>query len=243
MNAIVMPAHNNQHLTRKAIESFMAQTIPVWMFIIDDGSTDGTLPYLNSMQGERVVVLHNASPRGVTAAWNTALHYVFDVCGDAHALVCNNDIWLHPQTYHTLLMQPEPLVSGISVSHRAEVRMPPVITKSKHPDFSCFLLRRVAWERVGQFDAQFINYCSDGEMHIRMHRAGLDAVGLNVPFYHERSSTLKNADAASNRRFCEIADADRARFVAKYGFPMWGAEYDAAFAEPDSTISLIGAGE
>ena len=98
-----------------------------------------------------------------------------------------------------------------------------------HPDFSCFLMREHVWRTVGPFDEDFWAFCGDNSYHLRMERAGIRAVSIDVPFYHVASGTLKSVDAEQRDRICKLADADRATFERKYGFSVTGPEYAAQF--------------
>jgi hypothetical protein len=56
-------------------------------------------------------------------------------------------------------------------------------------------------------------------------------MNAGVPFYHQRSSTLNNANPKEKRAIQMQADADRLRFYEKYGFHTWSPEYAAQFDE------------
>lgn len=230
---ILMPVHNNLRLTMDSVNSCLAQDIgDVRLLIIDDASNDGTEQYLRTLPAlhRNVYTYGHGRMQGVSKAWNSMLEHVFTrtVEPAPHALVVNNDIRLAPWFYRMLTARPELFVTGISVGRAEENVAPSVITTSPHPDFSAYLIRRECWERVGRFDERMVFYASDGDMHIRMNRAGIRAVSTNIPFLHFRSSTLKLAPPEERDAFCRQADADRATFQSIYGFPMWGAEYDAA---------------
>lgn len=57
--SITMPVYNGMPLIKASIESIKKQTYDNWeCIIIDDGSTDGTSEYLNTLNDERFVVFH-----------------------------------------------------------------------------------------------------------------------------------------------------------------------------------------
>jgi glycosyltransferase involved in cell wall biosynthesis len=59
--SVVLPTYNREAYLRQAVESVRAQTYPAWeLIVIDDGSTDGTLPYLSALGDPRVHVLREA---------------------------------------------------------------------------------------------------------------------------------------------------------------------------------------
>ncbi len=95
-----------------------------------------------------------------------------------------------------------------------------------HPDFSCYLIRRECWEHVGPFDEGMNGaYCEDSDYHLRMHRAGIEALCLDLPFYHVGAGTLKNADPKDAKRIRENADRNRALFKVKYGVDVGSVGY------------------
>jgi hypothetical protein len=102
-------------------------------------------------------------------------------------------------------------------------------SKSPHPCFSCFLIRRECWKRVGPFDEDFWSYCSDADMHLRMDAAGIDAYALAVPFYHETSSTIKLVSNETRDWLQRCADQDREYFKQKWGCAVGSQEYYAKF--------------
>ncbi len=63
--AIIIPAYNAAKTVERTIRSVLASTIPVDVFVVDDGSTDGTGDLLDRMErelapsnGARLVVMH-----------------------------------------------------------------------------------------------------------------------------------------------------------------------------------------
>lgn len=57
--SITMPVYNGMPLIKASIESIKRQTYPNWeCVIIDDGSTDGTSDYLDTIKDERFVIFH-----------------------------------------------------------------------------------------------------------------------------------------------------------------------------------------
>lgn len=102
-----------------------------------------------------------------------------------------------------------------------------------HPDFSCFLIRREVWDKVGPFNDTYRGaYAEDADYHIRMHRAGIHAVCIDLPFYHVGAGTIKGMNEKGKRKMVESANANRARFKADYGVEVGTPEYYALF---DST--------
>ncbi len=101
-----------------------------------------------------------------------------------------------------------------------------------HPDFSCFLIRRWVWEKVGPFDERYlIAYCEDADYHVRMHRAKVDAKCIDIPFLHHAAATINSLPVWERERVERQADLNRALFKKEYGCEVGSAEYYALFSE------------
>ena len=63
--SVLMPVYNGLPLIKASIESLKRQTLANWeCIIVDDGSTDGTSEFLDSIDDERFVVYHFEKNRG-----------------------------------------------------------------------------------------------------------------------------------------------------------------------------------
>jgi hypothetical protein len=98
-----------------------------------------------------------------------------------------------------------------------------------NPDFSAYMIRKSAWEAIGPFNPDMKYYCSDCDYHVRGHRIGVPMMKANVPYYHERSSTMNLAPDEEKAAICRQADADRAVFRSKYGCIPGEPAYDELF--------------
>ena len=73
---VFMPVYNAMPYLREAVESIRRQTLRDWVFVIvDDGSTDGSLEYLEGLDDPRILILRQPH-QGPAVASNLAL----DVC-------------------------------------------------------------------------------------------------------------------------------------------------------------------
>ena len=238
MNPVLILTHNCLELTKKCVASIQAQDIPTFIFIFDNGSTDGTQEWIEKNKIAGVGLNVN---KGVSYGWNKTLSVMFDgFNGDTnvfddgstaeHILVVNNDTIIPPWFYSSLLSYDVPFVTGVSVDSTDAIREPePRKELAPCPDFSAWLIRREAWDKVGPFNEEMVNYASDNDWHVRAHRAGIQLWNAGVPFYHERSSTLRNA-SPKERRIIELqADADRKVFRELYGCLPWEPGYADLF--------------
>lgn len=224
LHPVIMLCHNALPLTQRAVESVLKQDVPVQLRIVDNHSTDGTWEWLQTQQ----VMRWQFKPAlGVSAAWNFALTDVFR--NFDHAVVINNDVELRTDTVRELTEDPGEFVTAVSVGDPAQLEWDGVIRRRPHPDFSCYMIRRSCWEKVGGFDESMVLYASDADYHLRMHQAGIEAYTIGIPFYHYASGTLKSVSPAERARIERQADADRARFEEKWGCRVGSPEYYALF--------------
>lgn len=226
---IVCVARNNVQLTKQAIKSALAQDMPCDVLLIDNASSDGTIAWAATRSVARVALREQQS---LSACWNIGLYTAWRMT--KHALVINNDIQLRPDAYRLLLAHGGPFVTCVSVDDPERMNYPePPTTERPHPDFSCFLIRRSVTEVVGWFNEDYFPaYGEDADYHVRMHRAGVHAVCIDLPFLHYGASTLKSAEPGEQQRIRRGADANRARFKRKYGCAIGTSEYYGIFTSP-----------
>lgn len=225
MNPVLLVTHNNLELTKRAIASLRDQYVACYSMIVDNGSTDGTQEWIAKGSRRAEVFQDNA---GVSLAWNVGLRKLFGN-GYDHVLVLNNDVVIPPWYYSELLNYKVPFVTGVSVDKMEDIkqfRSPSGLVP--HPDFSAFLIRRSAWEEIGLFDEGMKFYAQDCDYHIRACHEGVPLLAANLPFYHERSSTLKLASPEERADIEAQANADRAFFYKKWGFAVGSEEYQRA---------------
>lgn len=248
--AILIVTHNNLHLTKRAVSSALRQTVPCFVLVVDNASTDSTVRWLISRrrraldEGSHCGVIVPTSPLSLAACWNLGLESFFKA-GRDKVLVLNNDVEIWPRSYEILASymdwspSREGLVSLTAVDRRED--LPQFIEEDykladfhamriPHPDFSGFMIRAETYRTVGPFDERYFPaYVEDTDFHVRMHRAGVMASKLPIPFLHHRSSTMANA-SPEERQMIEIgAERNRTRFRELYGCVPGTPEYAALF--------------
>jgi glycosyltransferase involved in cell wall biosynthesis len=73
--SILMPVFNGMPYLREAIESVLAQTLTNWQcVIVNDGSRDGTRDYLDALNDERFIIIHQENT-GISGAINHGLQH------------------------------------------------------------------------------------------------------------------------------------------------------------------------
>ena len=234
MHWIIVPTRNNLQLLKRAIETFRAQDIGnVAILVINNGSTDGTTAWLQT-QHDLFQIHVPGTGWSVAHSWNRALDFVFDAEHEDHALVVNNDVELAPWTYRRLLADGGVFVTAVGVRERERLAEEPIHpSRSPHPDFSCYLIRRDCFKVIGPFDENFkVAFCEDWDYHVRMHRYGIDAVSIDLPYLHHASQTVKTASNEDRDRIQAQADLNREYFFEKWGVRGGTDEYDALFERP-----------
>lgn len=247
MNPVLILTHNNLELTKRCVESIHAQDIPTLLLSVDNGSTDGTYEWLQENGANGYGLRENF---GVSRGWNLGLSHFFMHNGfldhDSrwpHVLVVGNDTVLPRRFYRTLLSYDEDFITGIAVDdikiidavNAEDLQEIPRQALSPHPDFSAFLIRWEFYSKYhgptigGPFDEAMVNYCSDCDLHIRGHQRGNGMWKVAMPFYHERSSTMRLAPPEEQAALHRQAGADREVFRKKWGCLPGTPEYEALF--------------
>jgi len=229
-NVVIVPIRVNLMMSKNCIDSLNAQDIAggVTLYLIDNGTDDGCGPWIRAQEG---ITVAYTRPKGLSQVWNHALHHVFDELHLPYVLVVNNDTVLRPDTYRLLVEDGGPFVTAVGVNFVLDALNLPLASPSRrpHPDFSCYLIRREVWERVGGFDEHMVTWAGDNDYHVRMHQEGIPAYCLSVPFYHIASGTLKHVDPETHEQLCRQSDRDRATFRDKYGCLPGTPEYGELF--------------
>lgn len=86
----IIPTFNRRDYVTRAVDSVLAQTVPVdEIIVVDDGSTDGTIQTIRSRYGSRVAVLRQENA-GASAARNRGLR---EARGEWIAFLDSDDVW------------------------------------------------------------------------------------------------------------------------------------------------------
>lgn len=278
MNWVIMPYVDNLVMTAQALRDVLHQRgVPdLRVLAIDNGSRNSALPFpLEELDQRLLFWRYHPALLSLSTVWNTALSMVWEAGGD-HALVVNNDVRLHPETYEWLLTIQRNsgawFVTGVGVR---EDQFTPTLDLAKAlalggngredtgsgldhlpiggPDFSCFLITK-ACHKWFQFDEGFIPaYHEDNDYHRRLQLAGFgDKIfGVNLPFLHYGSGTLKSVEHVANGWGARFA-ACQEYYVKKWGglpghetytVPFNQAQRDGELGFSDFRVLLTGQGK
>jgi len=206
------------------------------VYVIDNASTDGTAAWLRSQQhgNPGIMRITFAQPVSVARMWNEALRAAWGM-GFEEALAVNADTEFLPETHWVLseylTLHPDlGMVTCVSRRERDQVvRAEGPFNPRPHPDYSAYMLKRWAHQRV-QFDENCIGgYVEDACHHVEMFRAGIDVVCIDLPFFHHASGTLKTATLAERKQIESNAAHNREYFKSKYGCLPGTKAYESLF--------------
>jgi len=239
---IILLCRNNVELSKRCLETLKPQGESI--LVIDNASTDSTHHWIRlEANAGNIWRMQTPGQRSVAACWNLGLRWAFwqgEKGKEAQeVLVVNNDTELRPDTYATIRRHLSASGAGmmtcVSVRKREEMQGNFELSVDgyrPHPDFSCFMISRSCYEKVGPFDERYEGaFGEDCDYHVRMHRAGIKALNCGLPFLHHGSQTVKRASEAERKLICEAADRNRQRFFDTYGVRIGSDEYSSLFTE------------
>lgn len=101
---IVVPVYNSGEYLRRCLDSILAQTFRDFKcIVVDDGSEDDSKKICQeyAKKDNRIYVLYQ-NRKGVSAARNKGLEYIFDNFSCEYIGFIDSDDWIHPQMYEIL---------------------------------------------------------------------------------------------------------------------------------------------
>jgi len=218
--AFVIPTMNNLHFTKQAILSIHVRRGDR-IFVIDNGSTDGTLEWLEEQRkkGTDIAVTSFGENRGVAVAWNRGLNEAFDD-GHIRALVMNNDVVLAADTVEALERGYNKHLGIVSTHSVAALNALYLVerrpTYELPVDYSCFMLSRAVFAKVGPFDEEFYPaYFEDQDFDCRAEQLGVPRGCLgDAVVCHYASQTLQSGQLPNHT---EDFERNRKRFMDRWG--------------------------
>ncbi|HEV2727640.1 MAG TPA: glycosyltransferase family 2 protein [Solirubrobacterales bacterium] len=236
--AVVIPSWNSLGLLPRCLDSLRAQGEEIELLVVDNGSGDGAVEYL-----QREGVPHVALPAnlGFAAAVNLGVART----RAAAVLVLNADTVLEPGSVGTLLaaLDREPGLGGVQprILQLEQGRPPEVATarlysagqalgadgravevaagERQSPAWleprllfgvcgAACLLRRVAFEELGGYDESYVSFYEDVDLNVRAQVAGWD-------FAYVPEAVVWHVGNASWQAGFDRPAAENARLVAR----------------------------
>lgn len=240
---ILMLCLNNREKTQITVESVISKVEGDFKFIIlNNGSTDDTKEYLNSLTNEKIYVVHSEKNLGVAIGRNTAMQHLDDDC--EFIMIIDNDIVATDKFANKLLdfmkKHPDigicgpctnfagtpqqiktPSLESIEDIHQfaASYRSPNEFSYVPHKwtviGF-CMLVRRGLINQLGNFDENFKLYgCEDNDLCYRAQKAGWRlAYVMSVYVHHWGHGGLSQLGEEGTEQWAE----NREYFKRKNGF-------------------------
>lgn len=266
---IIVPAINLwAKYTKPCIESIntsmvaaAAHQIETRLLFIDNASTDETREEASKMVSSVFCHQRNEERWGFQRSVNFGVNDAFERGFDI-ALVCNNDIVLHPEAIGRIVegflrsFEIDGRVLDVGMVTCMDVRgemqekgIPPTeiarlialdkeeVSVALHPNFSAFAVSQKCWEEVGEFDELFFPaYFEDNDYHYRMKLSKVD--GIIYPpamFFHYGSRTQNEANENKTPMVPgPLFENARANFAKKWG----GAPGSEKWEHPYDNIAL-----
>ena len=195
---VIIVTYNGRYWYDKCFSSLRESSVPVTTVVVDNASTDGSVPYLREHFPE-VVILESKENLGFGKANNIGMRYALDH-GCDFVFLLNQDTWIETDSIMGLIRihQSYPGYGILSPMHlKADGRSLYIQIEDGNTDHgnkflsdcyfgtledvytftyvnaAAWLLPRVTLEKVGGFDPMFIHYGEDDDYLNRIRYHGL----------------------------------------------------------------------
>ncbi len=235
--SVIIPAFNAERFLAEAVESVLAQDLPVEIVVVNDGSSDATRSVAEGLP----VTLIDQANGGTAAAVNAGIERA---TGDRLAFVDADDRWTIGRLAAQLRVLDESdevdAVFG-QVRHFVdpEVAGRFSVPRTVQPGWTraTMLVRRSAFERIGPFRETSL-YSENVEWHLRATRGGLVMQMLDLVVLERRlhgaNKTLSHPPELVRSRLAILREHLRHR-----SFRRCGRRLTAAVARPDGMHRVV----
>lgn len=208
--SILMATRDNLPTLPRALATFLESPIDLEIVIVNDGSTDGTRAYLDSLPPERVRPIHLEKSQGLTLSLNQA----FAVSRGEYLARQDADDASHPDRLQFQLkaFREDPALDILGTGNRildeegevlAEVvghNYGNALKRLRAGNFFChgsLMLRRSAMERLGAY-RPFFRYSQDLDLLLRAAAMGLKMRNL-IPCLYDWTLSEKAISRSKSR--------------------------------------------
>ena len=98
---VIIVTYNGMEWMERCLDSVTQSTLPADIFIVDNGSADGTQDYIRS-RGKEIIFRQSEENLGFGRANNLGLQYAVDN-GYDYVYLLNQDAWVEPTAFETLI--------------------------------------------------------------------------------------------------------------------------------------------
>ncbi len=233
LTSIVILTFNQLWATRQCVDSILMRTDEdIELIFVDNGSTDGTPDYLQSIPGAKIIL--NTDNRGFAPAVNQGLQ----IASGQQLLLLNNDCivttgWLEGLLEALYDDSSNGLVGPVSNNVSGEQQIPVSYSeltsldgfawdRRSHRELTetgrlvgfCLMFRRELMDRIGLLDERFEIGCYEDDDYCRRAQAvGYRAVIANHVFVHHFGSVTFSGSGAD---FASIMMQNEQRFRDKW---------------------------
>lgn len=242
MITIIILTWNGISKTKKCLESLFNTNLPsdLEVIIIDNGSKDGTVQYLETLQERKLKIIKNISNLGYSRAVNIGINAA-KIKSDI--LLLNNDTEILDKNWLVAMSQSINQVKNIgvlgvkilrpdlSLQHcgaympletmrgqqiaggETDINQFNGMQQVESVVFACALIKRSTIDKIGLLSEDFFAYYEDSDYCDRCRKAGLKVVinGDIKIVHHENSSTKENKVS-----FSEIYEKSRTIYINKW---------------------------
>jgi GT2 family glycosyltransferase len=215
--SVVIPNWNLKQDTAACVASVLAagEGLDVSILVIDNGSTDGSIEYLEHVLGQSITQLPMGRNLGFAAGVNAGIRHAL-AQGVGSVLLLNNDTLVDAQMLQALCRaaesHPEVAVLAPAIYYAVEParlwrlgdrqsRWLPVPLRVPDREAACaslpvdyvtgcaMLVRRAVFETVGLFDERFFMYYEDADFCRRVREAGYAIICVPAAHMWHKVST------------------------------------------------------
>lgn len=227
--SVIMPVYNHVDYVGEAIRSVIAQTRSDWvLFVVDDGSTDGSAEVIDSLAGEdeRIVVIHQPNA-GPAAARNSALARC---CAPWLTFIDSDDLWLDDalQRYADHIAARPEAMFIYGYRHRLDADGSITESSGQYQDgptgtaelfgrmylsHLCVCWRRELLDKTGPYD-ESLRSCEDYELYLRLSlHTRFDPLGLPTGLRRRHGTNISRQTGFNRVQEAEVLR----RFVERLG--------------------------
>lgn len=235
--SIVVVAYNHLEYTKSCIESILKYTLNIdyELIVVNNGSSDGTKIYLDSLENVKTVDLEDNKGSG------GGFNFGFKACCGEYVLFVSNDLILTPNWANNLLYCIESnerigmVVPTCNYSSNWQstaynfTGMDEMIEFARNYNISnklkweerirlityAWIIKRDLYEAVGGLDSNFNGGFDDDDLSFRIRRRGYKLILARDTFvYHFGSVT-------TSQNYNSLLSINREKFLRKYNIDAW----------------------